>query len=125
MTKESKETTKGPTKAYLDAQKVKDEKAHKHNADRLAARKKTAKASVVYVGPNMAGEIMLRHGQTFLGGVPDHLAEAGKADPMFAALFVPVADLAAARQKINKPGSFLHRAHNETLRKHLASRGTK
>ncbi len=116
---------KGPTKEYLASQEAKDGKAHKANVDRLAARKKAAAASLAYVGPNMAGEITLRQFQIFRGGLPEHLAAAVKDDREMKALFVPVADLSTARQQLKKKGSLLNRAHSETLRKYLASRGAK
>lgn len=82
-------------------------------------------ASLVYVGPNMAGDLTLRTHTVFRGGLPGHLKKAVAQDRELAALFVPVADLAGARVQLKKQGSPLQRAHNETLRKYLAARGAK
>lgn len=87
------------------------------------SKKKTE--AVVYVGPNLAGSLPLRQFTVFRGGMPPHVSAAMKDDDDLRQLFVPVAELSAARDQLKNNGSRLARAHGETLRKHLASRRVK
>ncbi|MDH5525150.1 MAG: hypothetical protein OEY01_14335 [Desulfobulbaceae bacterium] len=84
-----------------------------------------ANTPLVYVGPNMGGELTLRQYTVYRNGLPAHLAGAVESDTEMQKLFVPVADLQSARAELNKKGSRLHRAHGETLRKYLAARRAK
>ncbi len=120
-----KDKAKRPTKEYLADQEALAVKARKDADTKMEARKKNASASLVYCGPNMAGKITLRQFTVFSGGLPPRLKEVVESDRDMKALFLPVADLAGARLQLNKKGSPLNRAHSETLRKYLASRGAK
>lgn len=102
------------------AQDSKDKKSKKEGR---APVQPEAATPLVYVGPNMAGELTMRQYTVYRNGLPAHLAAAVEEDKELQSLFVPLADLAGARQDLNKKGSRLHRAHGETLRKYRASKG--
>ncbi len=68
------------------------------------------KETLVYVGPNMGGDLLMTQFSTFRNGLPLHIEEKGKKDPDFKKLFVPVADLATARTRLKESGTAIARA---------------
>ncbi len=108
-----------------------DSKSKKPEPGQAPAKAQEAKApakgkeALVYVGPNQAGALSLRQFTVYRGGLPENLRAAIKEDPNLGQLFVPVADLVAARAELRNNGSRLARAHSEAQRKALASRRAK
>lgn len=68
------------------------------------------KETMVYVGPNMSGKLLLTQFSTFRNGLPKHIEEAVKTDAALKRLIVPVSDLSMARQQIKKAGTGLAKA---------------
>ena len=67
--------------------------------------KKTAKPErLVYVGPNIPGGILQRF-QVYKGGIPPHCLELVEKIPEIRQLFVPVGELPAVRDKLEKSGT--------------------
>lgn len=56
--------------------------------------------AMVYVGPNLSGELLISSYAVFKGGYPPHVQARMDSDPDFAGLFVPVAELSSARRKM-------------------------
>lgn len=74
-------------------------------------------ATVIYVGPNMGGAVPVSQFTVFKNGLPVYVADKMKADQDFKKLFVPVADLSAARIELKNPVSVKARAFNAVLKK--------
>jgi len=74
------------------------------------------KETLVYVGPNMSGDLLMTQFSTFRNGLPPHIEEKVKLDPDFKKLFVPVAELAPARNILKNPGSAIARAFNAVVK---------
>ncbi len=72
--------------------------------------------TVIYVGPNLSGDILISQFTVFKNGLPPYLAERTGADPVFKSLFVPLPGLTVARADLKNPGSRMARAFN-TVRK--------
>jgi hypothetical protein len=74
----------------------------------------------VYVGPNMVGKLHLNTFTIYRGGrLPEPLASAAREDKELSKLFVPVADLAAARKQLAEPGSSLARAARAVAQRYI------
>ena len=71
---------------------------------------KPASAKLIYIGPNLSRGRLLQY-QVFIGGLPTHLEEEFEAMPALKRLFVPVAELNAAKQ----PGTPLYKYYKEAL----------
>jgi hypothetical protein len=67
----------------------------------------TVTGTVMYLGPTLRGARHVVNGTIFKGGVPRHLEKELTADPDYAALFVPVADVGAARKELKNATSVL------------------
>lgn len=84
------------------------------------AKAGTAKAVPrVYIGPNMGRDLLMTQYSTFKNGLPIPVKERFDSDKDFAALFVKVADLGAARAKLNDPGSRLARAFRAVVQRYV------
>lgn len=79
--------------------------------------------ALVYVGPNLGRPLYIKQFQTWRGGLPGHVAEACAAQPELKRLFVPVAELAAARNELGRPTSALAKASAAVLRARAAEQG--
>ena len=79
--------------------------------------------TLVYVGPNLGRPLYLKQYQTWRGGLPGHVAEACAAQPELKRLFVPVTELAAARNELGRPTSALAKAAAAILRARAAEQG--
>ncbi len=77
---------------------------------------KVVPGPAIYVGPNMGGNVPMSQFTVFKNGFPPYVAEKMKAEPDFKRLFVPVADLNAARIELKKPASVRARAFNAVLK---------
>ncbi len=85
----------------------------------MAKSKKAPQAkpeTVIYVGPNMGGSVPMSQFTVFKNGLPVYVAEKAEVDPDFKRLFVPVADLNAARLELKNPASIKARAFNAVLK---------
>lgn len=69
---------------------------------------------LVYVGPNMSDSRLLTY-QVFIGGYPDYLNKEFEAKPFLKKLFVPIAELPAAKAAIQKKGTVLNIYYNKAL----------
>lgn len=78
--------------------------------------------AVVYVGPNMGGELLMQQFTVFRAGLPEMVQARADADPDFAALFVPVPELAEARGALSRPGSAVKSAFDAVWRGYLAAK---
>jgi len=78
--------------------------------------------SLVYVGPNMGGELPMQQFTVFRGGLTDAVKTRCEQDLEFAALFVPVSGLSQARQALERTGSELHRAYGSVWTAYSAKR---
>ena len=73
-----------------------------------ASKKKKPQApSQIYVGPNLSGDILVTRFSVFQNGFPPGIKARQEFDPHFKALFVPVSELAPAREQLKTPGSRL------------------
>lgn len=82
----------------------------------MAKSKRAKPATVIYVGPNMGGNVPMSQFTVFKNGLPVYVADKVKTDPDFKRLFVPVADLNAARLELKNPISVKARAFNAILK---------
>ncbi len=79
--------------------------------ERNGASSAAQSGPAVYVGPNLVGKLHLNTFTIFREGkLPEPLASAAREDQELSRLFVPVADLSAARGQLAEPGSSLARA---------------
>lgn len=76
--------------------------------------------TLVYVGPNMGGSTLMQQFTVFKDGLPNTLQARCGQDADFAALFVPVAELANARAAIARKGSELNRAYGAVWSAYMA-----
>jgi len=79
-------------------------------------------AAQVYVGPNMGGDLPMQQFTTFRGGLPPGVSARCEQDQDFAALFVPVSGVAAARADLARPGSPLRRSYETVWAAYAAKR---
>ena len=61
-------------------------------------------STVIYTGPNIFALALMRF-QVFKGGLPPYVKRAIERIPEIQQLLVPVSELEAMRQKIDKPGT--------------------
>lgn len=77
----------------------------------------TVSGPLVYVGPNLRGKLHMQFGTLYKGGeLPPKVAELCAADSAFAAMFVTVEGLSAARVAIGREGTILNRAAQAVAR---------
>jgi hypothetical protein len=81
-----------------------------------------AKEKLIYVGPNMGGELPMTRFRIYSGGLPKFVQARCDEDEAFAKLFVPVADLAVARLQIENKTSVLGKAYQAVIAAYQASR---
>ena len=58
----------------------------------------------IYVGPNIIAFALMKY-QVFKGGLPPYVLRAVEKIPEIEGLIVPVEELEAAKQKVNRPGT--------------------
>ena len=73
--------------------------------------------SLVYVGPNLAGDLRLSQ-FTVYRGLPAEVKAATKEDPVLARCFVPVTKLAQARKDLAKEASPMAKAFGQVFKKY-------
>lgn len=94
---------------------------HKKNKPAVG-QKAAAKPALVYVGPNLAGDLRLAQFTVFRGGLPKEVQAVVEADAVMGRLFVPVADLAQARADMSKASSVLQQAAGHAFKKYRLGR---
>lgn len=80
-------------------------------------KKAVPKAPVVYVGPNMGGDLPMLQFTVYRNGLPRLVKDRFDSDPDFARLFCPSEDLNKARAELKTPGSVKARAFNAVFKK--------
>ncbi|MCP4021572.1 MAG: hypothetical protein GY729_07005 [Desulfobacteraceae bacterium] len=96
----------------------------KRKPQKKAVQKK--EPTLVYVGPNITGDLLLNQFSTFRNGLPGHIKEKVESDKNFSRLFIPVEKLAKARDELKKPSSTLGRILKAILQAYtIKKRGTK
>jgi len=78
--------------------------------------------ALVYVGPNMGGDLPMQQFTVFRGGLPVPVKARVDQDQDFADLFVPVAELSAARAALERAGTELKRAFGTVWAAYAAKR---
>ena len=81
-----------------------------------AASQHKKKQSLVYLGPNLSGGILIGQFSVFQNGLPGPIKERCQADPHFKRLFIPTKELATAREQLKRPGSLLDKAFRAVSR---------
>ena len=66
--------------------------------------------ALVYVGPNMGGDLPMTRFTVFRNGLPKPVKNRFEKDPVFASVFVPVDRLAAAKQELKDPASAVYKS---------------
>lgn len=71
------------------------------------------KSKVIYIGPTVQG--VVRHGEVFSGGIPQHLQKLANAKPMIQNLIVPLSGLEKAVKESDTEGEALAVAYDRVL----------
>lgn len=71
---------------------------------------------VVYIGPNMGGELPITQFSVHKNGVSAMVKARMEKDANFAKLFVSPADLTIARQQLKSPASVIFKAFNAVVK---------
>lgn len=82
-----------------------------------AAQAHEAPEALVYIGPPLSGTLLMRPWTVYKGGaLPEAVAARCAVDGAFAALFVPVSGLSAARAALGIAGHPINRAAQAVAR---------
>ena len=83
------------------------------------------KEKLVYVGPNMGGELPMTRFRIYSGGLPKEIQARCETDPAFAKLFVSVDKLDTTRAQISNKKSVLGKAYQAVVKAYMAGKGGK
>lgn len=70
-------------------------------------------SKVMYIGPTVRG--VVKHGDTFSGGIPDRLEKFAKAKPVMQNLIVPLSQAVETVRESNTEGTALAVAYDRVL----------
>lgn len=81
--------------------------------------------SLIYVGPNMGGDLPLTKFSVFKNRLPGHIEVEVKKDSNLARLFVPIEALVKTRAKLKDEHSLVSKASKAVYKQFVIKRGVK